>query len=75
MAAQELKELLTEYGKDWVLEAMGIAVKSNKRKLTYIGGILRKWHVEGKGPPGGPKSPEEEPVKFILKSAITGETL
>ena len=64
MASDQLKDLLAEYGKEWVLEAMGIAVKSNKRKLTYIGGILRRWHTDGKGPPGGNgrDSPDEEVV-------------
>lgn len=77
MAAEELKELLSEYGKEWVLEAMGIAVKSNKRKLTYIGGILRKWHTDGKGPPGGNgrDSPDEEKPELIITDKVTGERI
>lgn len=75
MASDELKDLLETYGKAWILEAFTVAVKSNKRKLTYVEGILKRWHTEGKGPPGqnGHDLPEKEKRVFIDKA--TGRQL
>lgn len=73
--ADELKDLLDTYGKEWLKEAIVIAVKANKRKLNYVAGILNKWRIEGKGPPGGngQDSPSKETFVFIDRQ--TGEEL
>lgn len=75
MASDELKDLLAQYTKEWVLEAMAIAVKSNKRKLTYIAGILNKWRIEGKGPPGNGHAVEEDKPELVIVDKATGERI
>ena len=42
-----LEILLKEYGVEWILEAMKVAVKSNKRSLKYVEGILQNWRRDG----------------------------
>jgi DnaD/phage-associated family protein len=49
--ADEVKNLLTDYSKDWILDAMKISVQQNKRKLSYAAGILRKWRADGRDSP------------------------
>lgn len=40
--------LIETYSGEWTLEAIEIAVKSNKRNLGYVEGILKKFKSEGK---------------------------
>lgn len=40
-------DLLNEYSIQWIQEAMKIAVKNNKRKLSYVEGILQNWRRDG----------------------------
>lgn len=46
-----VKNLLVDLAKDfsveWILEAMKVAVESNKRSLRYVKGILQNWNREG----------------------------
>lgn len=42
-----LLELLDSYSTEWILEAMKIAVESNKRSLRYVKGILENWNKNG----------------------------
>jgi len=37
-----------DYTEAWVMEAMEIAVKNNKRNLAYVEGILKRWQANGK---------------------------
>lgn len=46
--AEEIATLLSEYPKDWILDAMKVSVQQNKRKLSYTAGILRKWRADGR---------------------------
>ncbi len=39
--------LTDNYSTKWILEAMKIAVKNNKRKLSYVEGILQNWNRNG----------------------------
>lgn len=41
-----LKDYEIEYGDDKVLEALKIAVKRNKRNLSYVEGILKKGQIK-----------------------------
>lgn len=43
-----LSDLAETYTSEWVLEALEISVMNNKRNLSYVNGILKKWHTEGK---------------------------
>lgn len=45
--ADRLLELLTKFGKTWVLAAIDRAVVRNKRSLGYIEGILKGWGTNG----------------------------
>jgi DnaD/phage-associated family protein len=48
MIAEDIGNALDEYGRDWITDAIKIAVQANVRKWNYILGILRRWAVEGK---------------------------
>lgn len=34
---------------EWVIEAMQIAAKNNKRSISYVEGIIKRWKSEGRG--------------------------
>jgi DnaD/phage-associated family protein len=57
----EIGELLDTYNADWIIEAIDIAVKANKRNLRYIRGILKKWGENGKQD-DRPTKTQPEPV-------------
>jgi DnaD/phage-associated family protein len=42
-----INDLVNDYGQTWVLESMKIASYQNKRSLSYIDGILKRWRAEG----------------------------
>lgn len=46
--ADELKDAEKEYGEEWIIEAINIAVKANVRKWSYVKSILKRWAKEGK---------------------------
>lgn len=45
--ADNLGALIDDYGERWVCEAMKAAVLQGKRKLSYVGGILKSWKADG----------------------------
>jgi len=51
-----LTDLIDDYSTEWVLEAMKIAVKNNKRTLSYVEGILQNWRRNGGMKLGGGSS-------------------
>lgn len=51
-------DLLNEYSTEWIQEAIKIAVKNNKRKLSYVEGILQNWRRNGGMKLGGGSSGE-----------------
>lgn len=46
--AGELQEAEMLYRAEWIIEAFDIANHENKRRWSYIRGILRRWAAEGK---------------------------
>ncbi|MGJ0848150.1 phage replisome organizer N-terminal domain-containing protein [Tissierella praeacuta] len=42
-----LMTLLDDYSAEWIIEAIKIAVKNNKRNLKYVEGILQNWRNQG----------------------------
>lgn len=48
MIADELREAEKVYPEAWLKDAIKIAVDENKRKWSYIQGILERWAREGK---------------------------
>ena len=48
LIADRLRDLEKSYAPDWIDEAFQIAVAANKRKLSYIEAILKRWETDGK---------------------------
>jgi len=48
MLAEALREAEREYPPAWLVDAIRIAVKNNKRNWNYIQAILRRWQREGR---------------------------
>jgi DnaD/phage-associated family protein len=65
LIADTLKSAVDDYGAGWTVEAIGIAVKAEKRFWRYVEGILKKWKRDGKDTPapvsGG--APAKSPAK------------
>jgi len=65
MAAEELKDALTQYPEEWIRDAMREAVNANKRSWSYIGRILERWTTEGKkNGTHRPDNQKEDPDKY-----------
>ncbi len=47
MIADMLRDSEKDYPEEWIVDAMGIAVKNNKRNWKYVEAILRRWKEEG----------------------------
>jgi len=47
LLADALKEAEQAYPPEWIAEALGEAVKNNKRNWKYVEAILRRWKEEG----------------------------
>ena len=49
LIADALKDAEASYDAAWIVEAMELAVKNNKRSWSYCEAILRRWKEEGRG--------------------------
>ncbi len=49
LLADALKDAEQTYPAEWIAEALGEAVKHNKRNWKYVEAILRRWKEEGHG--------------------------
>ena len=47
LIADALKDAEKTYPPEWLAEALGTAVKNNKRNWKYVEAILRRWKEEG----------------------------
>jgi len=47
LLADALKEAEQAYPPEWIAEALGEAIKNNKRNWKYVEAILRRWKEEG----------------------------
>jgi DNA replication protein len=47
LLADALKDAEQTYPPEWIAEALGEAVKNNKRNWKYVEAILRRWKEEG----------------------------
>lgn len=52
LIADHLKDMEQDYSAAWIDEAIGHAVRANKRSLNYIQAILKNWRKEGKDSSG-----------------------
>ncbi len=48
LIADALKDAEASYSSEWILEAIDLAVKSNKRNWKYAEAILKRWKEEGR---------------------------
>lgn len=46
-ASEEFMALLSEAPADWVVDAIKIAAQNNKRSLSYVSAIVRRWVAAG----------------------------
>lgn len=49
MLSEMLGDAVDEFGSQWVIEAIAIALENNVRKWKYIQAILDRWGTEGRG--------------------------
>lgn len=47
VVAEMIEDDIKKYSKEWFMEALKIAVKENKLKLSYVEGILQNWKRNG----------------------------
>jgi DnaD/phage-associated family protein len=48
MMSETIGEAVDEFGADDIIEAIGLAVKADVRKWSYVNGILKRWRKTGK---------------------------
>lgn len=58
-----LKDAITDYSAEWLIDAMKIAIEQNKRNWKYTEGILKRWKHEGKKNNTGSKKPKITPIE------------
>lgn len=51
LIVDNLKDLVSDYGEDWVHDAIAEAVKNNVRRLAYAIAILKRWKQDGRAAP------------------------
>lgn len=44
---EELIDMLDEYGREWVIQALRIGLEQGKRTIAYVRGILHRWKSNG----------------------------
>ncbi len=48
LIAERLRDALSQYPQDWIVEAMQLAVLRNARNWRYVEAILERWTTEGR---------------------------
>jgi len=51
----QIGDWIDTYSLKWIEDAIKIAAENNKRKTSYINGILKNWHTEGRDSKKKPK--------------------
>jgi len=46
--SDKIQDAEKDYPEAWIIEAIGIAAKNNKRNWGYVEGILKRWKADGK---------------------------
>ena len=71
--AEILKIAEKDYGSDWIVDAITLAVKNKKRNWRYCETILARWREEGKDDGEGKPAPKEvkrPTVEFVDGVAV-----
>jgi len=65
LIADALKDAEETYSGDWVAEAVGLAVKNNKRSWRYCEAILKRWKEDGRAEKQDRRDAEKDRDKYI----------
>jgi DNA replication protein len=65
LLADALKDAEQTYPAEWIAEALGEAVKRNKRSWKYVEAILRRWKEEGHGEEQDRRDAEKDRHKYV----------
>lgn len=57
----KLRDLLVRAPPEWIIEAIGVAVEANVRKLRYVESIVERWLTEGKDNGRSPTNKRSRP--------------
>lgn len=47
ITADQIKETISEFTNEWIMAAIGEAMKNNVRKWSYVEAVLDRWKVDG----------------------------
>lgn len=48
LISDKIQDAEKDYPEEWIIEAIGVAAKNNKRNWGYVEGILKRWKADGK---------------------------
>jgi len=65
MIADTLKDAEETYETDWIVDALGLAVKNNKRNWKYMEAILKRWKEEGRAKKQSGRDAEKDRRKYV----------
>ncbi|MEP6988055.1 MAG: DnaD domain protein, partial [Chloroflexota bacterium] len=65
MLKESLVEAQKDYPPEWIVEAIDLAVKMNKRNWRYIEAILKRWETEGKNNEFSGRLDEQDGKRYI----------
>lgn len=70
-----IADCVDTYPVDWITEAITISAKQNKRRWSYVEGILKRWKVEGKKTmsKNGKEVKKERREEDKIYNVVTGE--
>jgi DnaD/phage-associated family protein len=73
VVSELIEEALATYPTDWIIDAIGIAVKNNSRRWSYAEGVLKRWQSNGRG--YSPRtSTNGQTLDDIIKSAFQDDS-
>jgi len=70
MIADELTQAEKDYPADWIADAIGEAVKNNKRNWKYAAAILKRWKAQGHKNDTRDQKPTERTVVTVDENGI-----
>lgn len=65
LIADALKDAETLYAAEWIEDAIGLAVKNNKRNWKYCEAILKRWKEEGRAEKQDRRDAEKDRGKYV----------
>jgi len=65
MIADTLKDAEETYKTDWIVDALGLEVKNNKRNWKYMEAILKRWKEEGRAKKQSGRDAEKDRRKYV----------